>query len=242
MINIIICEDDLEMSQKVFKLVNSFMKKRKIKYEIINFNDDLDAVIEFSKENKTKNNVYILDIELGEEKNGIQGANNIRRNDPLGEIIFLTSHTTMVMYTFKYKLKVLDFIDKLDNIKEKLHKCLEYCCENFSFSNTTDDVFRQKIGSKEYIIRYDDIISFQMAGRNHKVKISTVNSEFEFYGSLKEVEAKLDDRFHKTHRACIVNRDHIKMINKDPDDLYVLMRNDEKNLLSRNGLKDLLKE
>ncbi|WP_199872921.1 LytTR family DNA-binding domain-containing protein [Inediibacterium massiliense] len=94
-------------------------------------------------------------------------------------------------------------------------------------------------GSRTYILNFDEIIDFQMTGINHKIRVTTLNSQIEFYGKLKDLSSVLDKRFYQSHRACLINTDYIQMINKDPYDLYILMKNGQKSLLSRSGLKGL---
>ena len=63
----------------------------------------------------------------------------------------------------------------------------------------------------------------------------------EFYGKMKDLEGKLDQRFYRCHRSFIVNTTNIKSV--DIQNRIVHMVNGEECLISSRllkGLKDLL--
>lgn len=71
--------------------------------EIALATDDPYEVIEKSKE---MNDVgcYFLDIQLEADINGIKLGSEIRKYDPIGNIIFVTSHSELTYLTFVYKV------------------------------------------------------------------------------------------------------------------------------------------
>ncbi|WP_257791172.1 LytTR family DNA-binding domain-containing protein [Paenilisteria weihenstephanensis] len=76
--------------------------------------------------------------------------------------------------------------------------------------------------------------------RAHKVILHGRNRQIEFYGKLKDMESKLDDRFYRTHRAFLVNKDHILEV--DTNKNLVHMINGEKCMVSTRKIKGLKKE
>ena len=54
--------------------------------------------------------------------NGIKLGSEIRKHDPVGNIIFVTSHSELTYLTFVYKVAAMDFIFKDDpsELKTKL--------------------------------------------------------------------------------------------------------------------------
>lgn len=242
MVNVLICEDNKSITEQIIEVINKFnesIKKNQKKFNISLVKTSGDGIIDYVKLNLEKRNVYILDIELEDGGNGIYLAKEIRKYDANGEIIFITSHSAMVMQTFKYKLKALDFIHKVENIEDKLLENLNVIYNNI-MEEYKDPSITIKSGNRNYIFKFNEIINFYTSGINHKVTVSTIDGNFEFYGSLKNIEKDLDERFYKSHRCCILNKDYIKMINKDLNDLYVIMENGEKSVLSRAGLKGLI--
>lgn len=238
MINFIICEDDKIMSKKIVDIVTRFMSKKEVKFKIGLIKDSTKGVVDYVKKNIKQKNIYILDIDFKEDTNGINLAKDIRKYDDDGEIIFLTSHIEMMMYTFKYKLKALDFIDKQDDVEMKILDNLKLILDKFVC--VKDKYITIKAGNRMYKINFKDIINIQTTNINGKLRISTIDSQLEYYGKLKELELELDERFYRSHKCCIINRDHIKLVNKESYDLYIMMSNGEKSFLSKNCIKGLI--
>ncbi|SHH20543.1 LytR/AlgR family response regulator transcription factor [Tepidibacter thalassicus] len=239
MINFVICEDDRVISSEVVNIVEGFMAKQEYSFSIGLVKDSTKGVVDYVKQNLDKKNIYILDIELKDNKNGIQLAREIRKYDNNGEIIFLTNHPTMVMYVFKYRLKALDFIDKQDDIKRRLIENFEIILSKYL--KTENKFITIKCGNRTYLLNLDEIISIKTTNINGKLRVSTIDGQIEFYGRLKNIEKELDERFYKSHKACIVNKNYIKLINKKRNDMYILMSNGELCFLSKKYIKGLVK-
>lgn len=239
MIDFIICEDDKNTRDRIINIVNEYMLNKGLSFNIGFVSDGTEGAIDYIKKNRNKKNIYILDIELKDNHNGMILAKEIRKYDSNGEIIFLTSHTTMVMYVFKYKLKALDFIDKQENIEKRLISNFDNILNSLSGENSKKRFIEVKSGTRIYKLNLDEIINIQTTSINGKLRISTNNAQIEFYGQLKDIIKNLDGRFYRSHRACIVNKDYIRAINKEKYNLYILMKNGEKSLLSRNYIKGL---
>lgn len=239
MINFIICEDDKNTRDIIINIVNEYILDKELESNIGFVSDSTEEVIDYVGNNSHKKNIYILDIELKDDQNGMTLARDIRDYDSDGEIIFLTSHTTMVMYVFKYKLKALDFIDKQDDIKRRLISNFDNILCSLNTENSKRKFIEVKSGSRTYRLDFDEIINIQTTNINGKLRVSTNNAQIEFYGYIKHIIKELDERFYRSHRACIINKDHIKFLNKEKYDLYILMKNGEKSLLSRKYVKGL---
>lgn len=239
MINFIICEDNKFTTNKIIDIIKKYMSNKKLNFNMGFVNDSAEGVIEYLEQNNNKNNVYILDIEINGDKNGMTLAKEIRKYDQNGEIIFLTSHTTMVMYVFKFKLKALDFIDKQDDIEKRLVQSFDNITNYLLDKKNKKDFIEVKSGTRTYRLNFDEIINIQTTSTNGKLRVSTINSQIEFYGTIKDILKKLDGRFYRSHRACIINKNYISVINKKRHNLYILMTNGEKSLLSRNYIKGL---
>ena len=69
-----------------------------------------DNPYEVLEQAKNMNDIgYFLDIQLSTDING-----KIRKHDPVGNIIFVTSHSELTYLTFVYKVAAMDFIFKDD--------------------------------------------------------------------------------------------------------------------------------
>ena len=58
--------------------------------------------------------MLLSDIQLEADINGIKLGSEIRKYDPIGNIIFVTSHSELTYLTFVYKVSAMDFIFKDD--------------------------------------------------------------------------------------------------------------------------------
>lgn len=240
MFNFIICEDDETYKQKLKKIIQSYCKENNISNDIIVAKNDRKSLIDYVKTVLDRKNIYIFDIELGKNKCGISFANEVRKYDKNGEIIFTTSHIKRVMEVFKYKLKVLDFIDKTKNIELELKEAIKDAIKNTinrDIKKEKEDFFYVESENKKHKFHFDEIISFQTTSKNHKLKISTLDSEVEFYGKLKEIEYKLSSNFIRVHRAFIVNEEYIDYKKSSIKNKRLIMKDGSLCLISRNGIK-----
>ena len=57
-----------------------------------------------------------------------------------------------------------------------------------------------------------DVLFFETAPSPHHVLLHTASSRMDFLGSLNELEARLGDRFIRTHRAYLVAADKIEAV------------------------------
>ena len=112
---IFICEDDVKQRENMVSIINNYIMIEEKPMEIALATDDPYEIIEQSKE---MNDVgcYFLDIQLEADINGIKLGSEIRKYDPIGNIIFVTSHSELTYLTFVYKVSAMDFIFKDDDV------------------------------------------------------------------------------------------------------------------------------
>lgn len=241
MVNIYVCEDNQEQLEKIKKAVlNTVMiEDMDMKLALATSNpyailDDIDA--------KGGTGIYFLDVDLKTEINGIQLAEKIRQRDPSGFIIFITTHAELSYLTFKYKVEALDYIikDDFDMVSKRVRECLLYAFKNFTSSNDDrGEVLYIHTKDKVILIEYSKIICFETSPTIHKITLYAENRQIEFYGNMKDIENKLDNRFIRCHRSYIVNQDFIKEIDKK--NRVINLKNGQSCLISVRGLKYLKK-
>lgn len=241
MLNIFICEDNEEQRSKITKIVEDIIFIEDFDMQIAASTDNPNRVLDYIKESKT-NGLYFLDVDLQSEINGIKLAEEIREYDPRGFIVFITTHAEMSYLTFMYKVEAMDYIikDNYNSIKERVHQCINNANKKYSSSsNEIQKVFSIKSIDKVINIEYDKIVFFETSDTIHKVKLHALNRKIEFYAQMKDVEESLDERFCRCHRSFIVNKDHIKEVDKINRVVY--MTNGQDCLVSTRGIKELLK-
>lgn len=205
MINFVIVEDNLTQMKKTKEIINKFMFRKNIDYFISEFNDLTKELLTFINKND-KNKIYILDFELP-VSNAIDIAREIRIRDWTSPIIILSAHGGMSYETFKQRLQILDFVSKQFESEKNLNEIFEICLNqyhsrNFLFFYSNSISYRLDIEKILYIYR----------NKNRKSVIVTDSKNYETYINLTELNARINNKFFKTHKSCLVNLERVEKI------------------------------
>ena len=233
MIDFIICDDDEKVLKNVEKIISKYMMKNKLAYKIYLFNDydeKFDKIIEKPLLNK----IYILDIETP-SRSGIDIARCIRNKDLKSVIIFLTSHDELGLTILKKELLFLSFINKMDDYENRLNNSISSALKILNSRNVVR--FEDKGGI--YTILVDDIVYVIWDNCERKSIIKTINSSIKTGKSLIELQKILGESFIRTHKACLVNKNHILGIEKH-DRIIKLDTGEKLDLLSIKYKKELI--
>lgn len=241
MLKIYACDDNTQQLSKIQNYIEKtiLIEDYDLHLELVTTNPY--HLLQIIPDNSVDTGLYFLDIDLNTEINGLELAGSIRKKDPRGFIVFITTHSEMSYLTFTYKVEALDFIYKEDttNLSNRIHQCICYAYQKYSSPlNTTHKTFCFLIGEQEYCIPLENIVFFETSENPHKVLLHETNRILEFTGKLSSILQQLDDRFFQSHRSFLVNKDHIQSINKKERILY--MDNNESCLASAKQLKYLL--
>lgn len=238
--NIIICEDNEIQRGMVESIIKEVLQRFNCK--LVLSTDNPHKVISHIN-NRENSYVYFLDVDLNSDMNGFELAQSIRTYDPNGYIIFLTAHAELTLLTFQYKVQALDYIIKGDanTIKPKIIDCLNVIQNTINSAKTKKtNTISIDVGNNVIFLDYKDILFFETAGKEHKISVHTIKGQFEFYGTLKNIEKTISSDFYKTHRSYLVNTKKIKSIDKSK--MIVEMVNDEICYVSLRYIKGLLKK
>lgn len=208
MFNIIICDDNKQILERVEKIVNKCFINSGYEYQTHLYNDYNSNFMQIINR-KLSFKIYILDIETP-SRSGIDVAREIRRKDIDSVIIFLTGHEELGNIVLKNDLLFLSFINKFDNFEERLTNCIR---KSFDILHQKQ-VVRIKDNNNVYIINLDDILYISKDSYERKSIIVTDYTEYKVNKALSEIYNLLDYRFIRTHRACIVNKTRISKIDK----------------------------
>jgi len=206
MVNFIVCDDNKAVRTNVVNIIDKLMMKNQLAYKTHVF-DEYDE--SFYKIIKTKNSskIYVLDIET-KNSSGIDIARKIREKDIDSIIIFLTSHDELGYTILKSEFLFLSFICKFDNYEDKLESALKKALKILGKKN----IIRFEDQGALYTIPADDILYITRDSIERKCVISTDYAQFKINKTLTEMLEMLDGRFKKSHRACIVNMDRVRVI------------------------------
>jgi two-component system response regulator AgrA len=214
MLKIYICEDDIEQRSHLKKVIENIILMEDYDMELECVAADPHVLLD--KVRKSENvGIYFLDIDLKSDMTGLELAQEIRKYDPRGFIIIVTTHSEMSYMAFTFKLEALDFIlkDEQDEMDKRVFDCILKANQRFaSASNKVQANFSIKVGGKVYTVDYDEILFFETSSNAHKIILHCKTRQMEFPGKIKEIEKELDDRFYRCHRAYLVNKDNIKEV------------------------------
>ena len=239
MLKIYICEDIEVQRNKIQRVIENIVLMEDLDMELCCVSEDPYRILEKVKETEEVG-IYFLDIALGADMTGLTLAQEIRKYDPRGFIIFVTTHSEMSYMTFIYKLEALDFIlkDAPEDLGKRIYECILKANQRFaSVNNKVHANFSVKVNEKVFTVDYDDILFFETSPNVHKSILHCKNRQMEFLGKIKEIERKVDGRFYRCHRSFLVNKDNIKEI--DFQNRVIHMVNGDECLISSRMMKGL---
>jgi len=237
---IIICDADKTTREEYVSFISGHVMMTEFKMEVVLETADADEVLDYIKDNPAMR-LYFLDIDLQSEKNGLDLAHEIRQNDNVGPIVFITDRVELMSLTFEYGLSALGFIVKSDAdlLRDRLVYYLNLVNERFLIQDGRKEKFVYKAGFKIAREEVSDILFFQVAEKGDKrIEMHTKNGVEEFYGKIAEIETK-SDRFFRCDRSCVVNVDNISTINVETGEIEMVTGDICHG--SINGLRNLRK-
>lgn len=242
MLDIIVCEDNNYQIKVMEDIITNQLKELNLNINIALLTDSPEEVINYVKDCGAKPLIYFLDVELKSKINGIELAKMIRKYDPMGYIVFVTSHAELTLLTFEYKVQAMDYIVKSDlsKMKNNIKECINEAYNDYRSSGDKTSPIQINVGNKIVYFNPDDILFFETTNKHHRIKIHTDEESMEFYGSLKEMEEVLPDSYYKSHRSYLVNTKKIKAIDKK--ELIIHMANNETCYIASRYLNELLRK
>lgn len=189
-----------------------------------------------------KRGIYFLDVDLKDgDWDGFRLGQELRRRDPHGTLVYITSYGDLAWRTFQYHLEAFDYIVKeTGQIDVLVSQCLEDIhARLLAERRDPAESFTLRTGEMVRHIPMSDIFFFETAPAPHHVLLHTANCRMDFLGSLNELEDRLGDRFIRTHRAYLVAADKIEAVDLKRNRLWAGGR---ECLLSRAGKVELRKK
>lgn len=161
-------------------------------------------------------NLYFLDLQIGTAFTaGLELAKSIRNFDKNGLIVFVTSHSELLLPSYQIHVAALNFIEKTMDINkfiDEVTACLKAYLELKHETITEEDYFVLKTKSSEIHLIFNEIICFTTNG-DHRVLLYATSYSREFYGVLTTI-AKSDSRLLRVHHSYLVNPIHMKKIDR----------------------------
>jgi DNA-binding LytR/AlgR family response regulator len=204
MINIAICDDNIEELKIISNFVSKNIESLNISFKITFFNEGQD-LIEHMNSFKENFDIIFLDIYM-KASHGVDIARKIREFDKESKIIFITSSKDHAIDS--YEVRASYYILKPIN-EEKFSVAIKMAIEGLDKENKQIVIINQK-GS--YRILYKDILYAESKARLVNIYLKS-GEVITFYSKLEDFFQKLgDERFLKSHKSFIVNMDYILKI------------------------------
>ncbi len=210
MTRIAICDDQDDASDLLEKLLNRIIFNNNYDMEIVCVTDSQDEI--FDLVSKDKIDVLFLDINFSNsDETGIDFATRLRKINKNFYLIFLTGYFEYALLSFK--CKTFDYIVKPADMS-KLGTTLERLHEDIYNENNKLVEFKNNI-----ILNENDIVYIEKCG--YQAIIHTMDGKTHTtYGSVKEIIDILSNEFVQSHRSYIVNKKHIKSVDKKNNTIF----------------------
>lgn len=236
--NIFILEDDIIQQGRLEKIVKQLATKNNISYKQL-YATAKPANLLKKIDVAANHRIYFLDIEIkNHAQEGLKVAQSIRKKDPYGTIVFVTTHSAFAPKTFAYKVAAIDFIEKDQDestFKKRIEECLVIANE-YKQRHENIDTFSFENKYTSFQVPFLDILYFETTEIPHKLKLVTTIKIIEFYGRLGEV-VEYDKRLFRCHRSFVANLEKVKTI--DRKNKLLFFSDDISCLISRRLLKEV---
>lgn len=239
MIQIYLCDDEAAVLHQI---------KTALEWKIFVENYDMEVVCAASTAGELldaardgSRSLYFLDVDLKDGVwDGFQLGRELRRRDPHGTLVYITSYGDLAWKTFQYHLEAFDYIVKgSDQIGSAAARCLEAVhARLLDERRDPTEMFSLRTGDETRHLPMSDILFFETAPKAHHVFLHTVDSRIDFVGSLNELERELGGRFLRVHRSYLVAADKINAVDWKKNTVIV---GERVCLVSRAG-KTMLKK
>ncbi|WP_373193662.1 LytR/AlgR family response regulator transcription factor, partial [Enterococcus sp. RIT-PI-f] len=168
--------------------------------------------------------MFFLDIEINKELfSGLEVAKEIRKFDSDSVIIFISTHSELVLTSYKYMVSALQFIEKnidLHLFRQEIENCIgEYLRKKNSVKKCEDFIII-KLKSTNLKCDVSEIIYFQTQ-YDHRLLLYGKKIQREFYGSISNIE-KLHEKFIRIHQSYVINSDYVLELNSKNRELKMI--------------------
>ena len=224
MLSVFICEDNPSCMGIIRKCIEQFIIIEDLNIKIEKTANTPNEILEFLRCNKVAG-LYFLDIDLCADMTGIELAENIRKYDPRGFIVFVTADEYSLPLTMKHRVEALDYIVKGTlGFESRITECIKDAFKKYSAAATPlQKKFPIKVSRHTtVVVDCNEILYFQNSPiLSHNVILVTQKDRYEFRENLSRIEQQLDSTFYRCHRTYIVNIAKITILDKEKNELVL---------------------
>lgn len=215
MLNFIICDDNLNILNKLSHMFESIFIENDLKAKIAFKTTNDSELLSYIKENPI--DVLVLDIKLNSKLDGLEIANQVRKKNKDCYIIFTTAHSEFVFLAYQYK--TFDFLCK-PITKERLEETILRLFDDIQGSTSHKKFIR--LDNKNTIIDENEVQYIKRDGM--KVIFHTNSRDYEMYSSFTKLQNHLPNNFVRCHKSFIANVNNITKL--EPSSNLIYFKND----------------
>lgn len=227
MLNFVICDDNLNILDKLEKMLETIFTKNNFEASVSFKSDDAEEILAYVEDNCV--DVVMLDINLKSNKSGLELAEKIRKKKKNTYIIFTTGHLEYAMVAYKYK--TFDYLAKpltYDRLEDTIIRLFE------DANGSTKQYI--KIDNKNTIVDESEVQYIKRDGM--KLIFHTTNRDYDTYSSFNKFEEKLPKTYIRCHKSYIANISQIKDV--EPVSGTVTFRNGDICYIGPKYKKDFM--
>lgn len=209
MINFAMIEDDKNLLNDLYKILESIFMKYDFDAEIGFYSTDVNELLNYIKNCKV--DVLFLDIDLKSNLSGLEIAELVRNSNKDCYIIFETAHLEYGLIAYKYK--TFDFICKPITF-QRVEDCVLRLFDDISELNKKFI----RIDNKNTIIAEADITYIKKDGM--KLIFHTESRDYEIYSSFLKIQDSLPSNFVRCHKSFIANINNVTKVESNKNIVY----------------------
>lgn len=232
MLDIVVYNNSQESCLNDETVINGIFSNMNIDYHIHKF-CNLDSFFNRIILDANMKKIYIININ---DNGSFEIIKKIRKNDPYGFIIFISSDNKYSKNILCNRLMIFDYIDKGNNYYDKLNNCIKEIVKIIFNRNT----FVFKYNRIIYRVLYSQINYIEKESQIKRCIIHTTYKKLYIVKSLDKLLEILGSSFFRTHQSCIVNVNNIDYIDLCNNEI-VFKNGDSTCLLSDRAKKDVNK-
>lgn len=201
MLHFVICDDNLNILDKLEKMLENIFTKNNFEAKVSFKSDNSDDILDYIKSNPA--DVFLLDINLKSSKTGLQLAEEIRKIKKNSYLIFTTGHLEYAMVAYKYK--TFDYIAKpitYDRLEDTVIRLFD------DINGLNKHYLR--IDNKNTLVDESEIQYIKRDGM--KLVFHTSSRDYDTYSSFNKFQDRLPKTYIRCHKSCIANINQIKDI------------------------------
>lgn len=250
---IIVCDDDKDLASQLAEDINSSIQDLtddnesygKLKEQVTFVANNFAQTVGYIVANDVKNGIYFLDIELSQkskDKNGVDLAEFIKKQDENAQIIFVTAYDKYAPLTYRRRIGAIDYISKslssskiIQRIGETLRNAFDNLSNNLKFGKRD---FTYKVGRRVCKVAEDDVLYVEHSDVQHKVHMVTENGEVEYKGNISQID-KSAPFLVKVSQSYLVNPSNIIAIDSKE---HAIIFDEDKMVTYSRAYKNVVKK